>query len=142
MIRKVLVVDDSQDTLNILEAVLRRDGFKVQVASNGEDALRKIKEAPPHLVLLDMMMPKMDGLEVCRILKSDPGLSQIPVLMFSAKDDPAVRKRALQLGASAFIEKPAYPREILRKIKAHFGESNQNLSSKALFGRLSYGLGA
>jgi len=141
MLKKILVVDDSRDTLNILEAALRRDGFRVQVVSNGVDALRMIEKVRPDLVLLDMMMPKMDGLEVCRILKSDPKLSPIPVFMFSAKDDPAARARAMQLGASAFIEKPVYPREIIRKIKAHFGESEPGPSSESFLGRLSFGLG-
>ena len=127
--KKILVVDDSQDALNILEAVLKRGGFKVQVVSNGEEALRKIRKFPPDLVLLDMMMPKMDGLEVCRILKGDPGLSHIPILMLSAKDDPALHERALQVGASAFIEKPVHPREVLRKIKTYFYEADR--ASKA-----------
>lgn len=141
MRRKILVADDSQDTLNILEAVLKRGGFKAQVVSNGEDALKKIKEDPPDLVLLDIMMPKMDGLEVCRILKGDSRWRHIPIFMFSARDDPAARQRALRLGASAFIEKPIYPREILRKIRLHFGESDRNKSSDSSFGRFSYGLG-
>ena len=142
MPKKILVVDDSQDTLNILEAVLRKGGYRVQVVLNGQVALDKIRESPPDLILLDVMMPGMDGLEVCRILKSDPIHRKIPIFMFSAKDDPAARKLALELGASAFIAKPIYPREILGKIKAHFGDPDEEKSSKALFGRLSFRLTA
>jgi DNA-binding response OmpR family regulator len=142
MLKKIVVVDDCQDTLNILGAFLRKEGYNVQVEKTGQGAVQKIKEAPPDLILLDRMMPGMDGLEICRILKADARLKHIPIFMFSATDDPNGREKAIQAGFTAFIQKPAYPREILRQIKAHFGDSSEERSSRALFGRFSYGLGS
>jgi CheY-like chemotaxis protein len=140
MLEKIVVVDDCQDTLNILGAFLRKEGYQVQVEKSGQVAIQKIKEVPPDLILLDMMMPEMGGLEVCRVLKADPHLRHIPIFMFSATAEPQAEEKALQAGVTAFIAKPAYPREILRKIKAHFGESSQEIPSKPLPGSQSYGL--
>lgn len=137
MLKKVTVVDDSQDTLNILEAVLRKAGYRVQVIQNGAEAFAKIKEAPPDLILLDIMMPEVDGFEVCRRVKADAGLRRIPIFMISAKDDPLDREQSFRLGVDAFITKPVYPREIVRKIKTLFTESDRrSRGERTLFGRL------
>jgi DNA-binding response OmpR family regulator len=138
MLKKIAVVDDCQDTLNILGAFLKKEGFQVQVEKTGQEALLKIKEDPPDLILLDMMMPGMDGLEVCRRLKADHKVEHVPVFMFSGAADPDAREKAVQAGITGFIAKPAYPKDILRKIKAYFDKPSQDIPSKSLFGPFSF----
>jgi two-component system NtrC family sensor kinase len=131
MLKKIAVVDDCQDTLNILGVFLKKAGFRVQVEKTGQGALQKIKEDPPDLILLDMMMPGMDGLEVCRVLKADPQVKDIPIFMFSGAADPSAQEKALQAGVIRFIAKPAFPKDILHKIKAYFDEPSHGIPSKS-----------
>lgn len=121
---KILVVDDNQDAIAILEAVLRGAGYPVVSAKDGLEAMQKITTEDPSLILLDVMMPKMDGYEVCRTVKSDPKLSHIPILLVSAKTDPASKERGLSLGAADYLFKPIQPALVLRKVKEHLENRN------------------
>lgn len=131
MPKKVLVVDDNQDAINILSAILKKAGYLVGVAKDGQEALQKLNGDIPALILLDVMMPKMDGYEVCKAIKTNPAVSQIPILMISAKTDGVSQKRGLEVGAADYLMKPIQPNEILRKVKQYLGEDADPPSSSA-----------
>jgi DNA-binding response OmpR family regulator len=116
--KKALVVDDNQDAVNILTTILNRAGYSVITAKDGLEAMHKIQREDLALVLLDIMMPEMDGFAVCEAVKRDPRLSHIPILMVSAKGDTASIERGLQAGAHDFIPKPIDVTETLRKIRS------------------------
>jgi len=115
----VLVVDDTPDNLSLMSALLK-DHYKVKVANHGEKGLRIANaEAPPDLLLLDIMMPDMDGYEVCRRLKAEPRTRNIPVIFLTAKNEPEDEARGLALGASDYITKPISPAIVLARVKTH-----------------------
>jgi CheY-like chemotaxis protein len=116
--KKALVVDDNQDAVNILTTILNRAGYSVITAKDGLEAMHKIQREDLALVLLDIMMPEMDGFAVCEAVKRDPRLSHIPILMVSARGDPASIERGFQAGARDFIAKPIDVAETLRKIRS------------------------
>lgn len=123
MSKKILVVDDNQDTIQILTAVLRRGGYVVIAARDGMEAVEKVQEEMPELILSDIMMPKLDGFGVIQALKAEPKFRRIPILIISAKVDPASKARGMELGAKDYIIKPINPGEVLRKIKEHLPET-------------------
>jgi DNA-binding response OmpR family regulator len=112
---KVLVVDDEQVVTEVIERYLRRDDFEVATAGDGESALKVAREWFPDLVVLDLMLPKIDGLEVCRILRRD---SDVPILMLTARGEESDRIVGLELGADDYIVKPFSPRELVARVKA------------------------
>ena len=114
---RILVVDDEADTLELLQVLLENEGYVVVTASDGPTALEKVKAAPPDLVLLDVMMPGMDGLEVCDHLRFDPATRDVPIIFLTAKHDPYLKSRASILDAYAYIEKPFAPGEMLAEIR-------------------------
>ncbi len=115
---KVLIVDDDPDIRTLYRLVLRQEGLEVIEAENGQEALDKIQAEAPSLVLLDIMMPGMDGYEVCRRLRSDPRTARLPVLMFSAKGTSADRKNGFKVGANGFVVKSAGPRALVTRIRS------------------------
>ncbi len=119
----VLAVDDNIDTILILSAVLQKDGYVVITAKDGLEALDKAERDIPALILLDLMMPKMNGFEVCRAIRGNPKTNHIPILMLSAKTDPFSREQGLSLGANAYLTKPLNPKEILMKVKEHLSSA-------------------
>jgi DNA-binding response OmpR family regulator len=120
--RKILVVDDEADILSFLELVLKERGYDVLTASGGRDAIEKARAAHPDLVLLDIMMPQMDGWEVLKLLRLDDGTAQIPVAMVSARTDPKDRVQGLQEGAVDYICKPFALEDLLGKVDAIFSQ--------------------
>ncbi len=114
----ILIVEDEQDLLELLRYNLDREGYRVSTAARGEDALRQVRAEPPDLILLDIMLPEMDGLEVCRTLKSRPATAGVSVIMLTAKGEEADVVRGLQLGADDYVTKPFSPRVLLARIKA------------------------
>jgi len=114
----VLVVDDEKDIRELLEYNLGKNGFKVQCVASGEDALREARAKAPDLVLLDLMLPGVDGLEVCKRLKNDKRTAGVPVVMLSAKGEEADVVVGLELGADDYITKPFSPRVLLARVKA------------------------
>ncbi|HMK33706.1 MAG TPA: response regulator, partial [Desulfomonilaceae bacterium] len=114
---KILVIDDEEDILELVRYNLAKEGYRVSCVLSGEDALRKAREDIPDLILLDLMLPGLDGLDVCRQLKSMQATSQIPVVMLTAKDDDADIVAGLELGAEDYITKPFSPRILLARIK-------------------------
>jgi two-component system, OmpR family, alkaline phosphatase synthesis response regulator PhoP len=115
--KRILVVDDEIYIVHILEFTLTMEGYEVLTAADGEEALRKIEQDRPDLVVLDIMMPKMDGYEVCRRLRDDEDLRTLPVILLSAKGRPIDRETGLEVGADDYIVKPFSPRRLLEKIR-------------------------
>jgi len=115
---KILVVDDEEDILELVRFNLAREGYDVTCVQDGEDALKQIKEKAPDLVVLDLMLPGIDGLEVARRIKGDPETNQIPIIMLTAKGEEADIVVGLELGADDYVTKPFSPRVLAARIKA------------------------
>jgi DNA-binding response OmpR family regulator len=115
--KRVLVVDDDRVIQQLLEVNLELEGYEVvATAADGREALDKIAELKPDLVILDIMMPKMDGLEVCRRLRADPALAKIPVILLSARAQDMDIREGLDIGAAAYLTKPFDPVELLEVV--------------------------
>jgi len=115
---RILIVDDEEDILELIAFNLTRDGFRTETAMTGETALEMARRGKPDLVLLDLMLPGIDGLDVCRLLKSDSSTAGIPVIMLTAKGEDADIVTGLELGADDYVTKPFSPRVLLARIKA------------------------
>lgn len=116
---EILVIDDTPITRNLLTDILSAKGFQVRSANNGELALDLIAATPPHLILLDIMMPEMDGFEVCRRLKSKEESKKIPILFISGLTNPEEKVKGFGLGAVDFISKPFQREELLARVRTH-----------------------
>lgn len=115
----ILIVDDTPANLHLLTDLLSAYGYKVRPATNGARALAAAQKAPPDLILLDIMMPEMNGYEVCARLKADPQTSDIPVIFISALDDLSHKVKAFEAGGVDYITKPFQPQEILARVHTH-----------------------
>jgi DNA-binding response OmpR family regulator len=120
--KKILVVDDEDDILHFLDLVLSEKGYRVATAASGHEALTRAQLDPPDLVLLDIMMPQMDGWEVLKLLRVDEATAQVPVAMLSARTEARDRVQGLQEGAVDYICKPFSLSELLGKIEAIFAQ--------------------
>src|SRR5437773_4759224 len=116
--RKILIIEDESDVADLLTLNLRKVGYRVSTAADGASGLHKVRDDRPDFIILDLMLPKMSGLEVCRILKSDTATSQIPILMLTAKAEEIDRIVGLEFGADDYVTKPFSPREVVLRIKA------------------------
>ena len=117
---RILIVDDDPNVSLLMRLTLSRDGdFDLQVASNGEDALQMADQFHPDLMLLDLMMPGIDGMEVCRRIKADDNLRNISVIMVTAKREPGDIIKGMNLGADDYITKPFNPEELLARVRVH-----------------------
>jgi len=114
---KILVVDDEPDAVELVAFNLTKAGFEIIAAEDGVEALAKARELLPDAIVLDLMIPKMDGLEVCRNLRRDPATASIPVIMVTAKGAEMDRVLGLELGADDYLTKPFSPRELVLRIK-------------------------
>jgi len=115
---RILVVEDEVDILDMVSYNLEKAGYQVQIAVDGEAALTQIREKLPDLIVLDLMLPGMDGLEVCRLLKQDKGTRDVPILMLTARAEEVDRIVGLELGAEDYVVKPFSPRELVLRIHA------------------------
>lgn len=115
----ILIVDDIPTNIKVLFDILNQAGFQVTVAKNGQSALTKARESLPNLILLDVMMPGIDGFETCRYLKADPKTQDIPVIFMTARSDTVDKVKGLQLGAVDYITKPIQQEEVLARINVH-----------------------
>lgn len=114
---KILVVDDEPDALEVLEFNLKNAGYEVSTADDGEAALKKARQLLPDLILLDLMLPEVDGLEVCKLLRRDTATSGIPIIMVTAKAAEIDRVVGLELGADDYVTKPFSPRELVLRVR-------------------------
>jgi DNA-binding response OmpR family regulator len=115
--QRVLVVDDEPDTVELIEFNLKNAGYDVITAGDGAEALRKARSSQPELIILDLMLPELDGLQVCKLLLNDPTTARIPVLMLTAKAAEVDRILGLELGARDYVTKPFSPRELLLRVR-------------------------
>ena len=115
---KILAVDDEEDILELLRFNLSREGYQVSCASSGEEALRLVQSEIPDLIVLDLMLPGIDGLEVARRLKNDPNTKHIPIVMLTAKGEEADIVAGLELGADDYVTKPFSPRILVARVRA------------------------
>jgi two-component system alkaline phosphatase synthesis response regulator PhoP len=113
----ILVIDDEPYILRSLSYLLTREGYPVETATNGEEGLARVRSLRPPLVFLDIMMPRMDGYEVCEQIKQDPALAGTYVIMLSAKGQQIDRERGLLGGADEYMTKPFSPREIAKRVR-------------------------
>ena len=119
MAHRILVVEDEIDLVQVIRYQLVKDGFEVDVATRGSDALNAVRTPPhPDIILLDLMLPDMSGKDICRILKSDPQVSHIPILMVTARGEEIDRIIGFELGADDYVVKPFSTRELILRIRA------------------------
>ena len=121
MSKKILIADDEQNIVISIEFLLRREGFEVLVAGDGEEALAKVRGERPDLVLLDVMMPKMNGFDVCQALRADPDLAGTRILMLAAKGRDTEVSKGLGLGADGYMTKPFSTKELLAEVRKLLG---------------------
>ena len=121
MAKKILIVDDEPNIVISLEFLMRREGFEVSIARDGEEALSRIRDERPDLILLDVMMPKVNGFEVCQAVRSDPKLADVRILMLTAKGREAEIAKGLALGADAYVPKPFSTRDLVVQVKSLLG---------------------
>ncbi len=114
---KILVVDDEPDAVELIKFNLKAAGYEVTTAADGDEALKKARALLPDLIVLDLMLPEVDGLEVCKILRRDPKVSAVPIIMLTAKAAEIDRVLGLELGADDYVTKPFSPRELVLRIK-------------------------
>ena len=116
--KAILIVEDERDVVDLLTLNLRKAGFNISTASDGAAGLQKARKEKPAFIILDLMLPKMPGLEVCKILKTDPATRHIPILMLTARAEEIDRIVGLEFGADDYVTKPFSPREVILRIKA------------------------
>src|SRR5688572_5184220 len=115
---RILIAEDDPQSAELFDAYLAGTDYDIQTAADGEETLRKVKEWQPDLILLDIMMPKISGFEVCKRIKSNPALSDIVVLMVTALDQPSDIDRAVEAGTNDFLTKPINKTELLVRVRA------------------------
>ena len=119
---KILIADDEQNIVISLEFLMKREGFEVSIAVDGEEAVDRIRSEKPDLVLLDVMMPKKSGFEVCQEVKADPDLAAVKILMLTAKGRDTEVAKGLALGADAYLTNPFSTKELVEKVRSMLAE--------------------
>jgi DNA-binding response OmpR family regulator len=119
--KKILIVDDEPNIVISLEFLMKREGFQVVVAQDGEAALRMVETERPDLVLLDIMLPKRNGFEVCQQIRADPNLQSVKVIMLTAKGRDTEIAKGMALGADAYMTKPFSTRDLVEQVKSTLG---------------------
>jgi DNA-binding response OmpR family regulator len=118
MSKRILIVDDEPHIVIPVEFLMRREGYEVTVERDGEAGLAAIRAQPPDLVILDVMMPKLNGFEVCEAVRADPALSAVRILMLTAKGREAEKKKGLELGADAYVAKPFSTHDLVATVRS------------------------
>jgi two-component system alkaline phosphatase synthesis response regulator PhoP len=122
MALQILIADDSPHISRSLSFILQREGFSVDVVNNGEEALQKIREERPKVVFLDIVMPKMTGLDLCKEIKTDPVLKDTYIIILTAKGGELDRQECMSAGADEYLTKPFSPREVLERVLKLFSQ--------------------
>jgi phosphate regulon transcriptional regulator PhoB len=129
MNNKILIVDDEPDIVELVSYNLKKDGFRVMTASDGEEALRKIRKDKFDLVVLDLMLPGIQGVELCRIIRNDPKTANTPIIMLTAKGEEVDRVIGLESGADDYMTKPFGSRELIARIKAILRRTGEKITT-------------
>ena len=125
---RILVIDDEKDLLELLEYNLSKEGYQVSGLTSGEAALKAVRINPPDLIVLDLMLPGIDGMELCRILKNDPHTRHIPILMLTAKSEESDVVVGLEVGADDYITKPFSPKVLMARIRTALRRKTEVIS--------------
>ena len=133
---RVLIVEDSPDIAELIKHYLDRAGYDTAVHGSGRDALLAARQSPPDLVVLDLMLPGMDGMQVCQALRAEPATSGLPILMLTARGEEADRVRGLELGADDYVTKPFSPKELVARVGALLRRADRSLKPAT---QLQYG---
>jgi phosphate regulon transcriptional regulator PhoB len=116
--KRVLIIEDDKDIVELVRYNLANEGFQVNAAFDGSSGLNSLKKSPPDILLLDLMLPKLSGLDICREVRRDDSLNRLPILMLTARGEEADRVVGLEMGADDYVTKPFSPRELLARVKA------------------------
>jgi two-component system alkaline phosphatase synthesis response regulator PhoP len=116
--KRILIVEDDEDIVKIIRTTLERDGFEVAATYDGASGMAEVRRSRPDLLILDLVLPKLQGLEVCKAIRADRGLRQLPILILTARRDEADRIVGLELGADDYVTKPFSARELLARVRA------------------------
>ncbi len=122
MPQKILVIDDDPSAARLVGYILEREGYHVDTVANGLEGIKKVQDEAPDLVILDVMLPGLDGFEVCYRLRAEPRTAQLPILMLSAKVQEIDKATGLRAGANEYLTKPADPEQVLTRVKALLGD--------------------
>ncbi|MCK4261469.1 response regulator [bacterium] len=120
--KRILIVDDEPHIIKVLTIRLEKAGYEVIAAMDGQETLNKVRKEMPDLIILDLMLPGIDGYKVCRLLKFDERYKHIPIIVLTARVEEEDRKRSMEVGADEYITKPIKPDEFLDTIKKHLKE--------------------
>jgi two-component system alkaline phosphatase synthesis response regulator PhoP len=138
MRKNILIVEDEKDIIEVLRYYLEKENYRVHVAQDGFNALELASKIVPNLILLDLMLPRLDGIETCRRLKADERLRDIPVIMLTAKAEEADKVKGLEIGADDYVTKPFSAKELIARIKAHLRRREGTIPEKSFqYGHLS-----
>ena len=139
---RVLIVEDSADIAELIKHYLERAGYETTVQSSGRDALLAARQSPPDAVILDVMLPGMDGMQVCQALRAESTTAAVPILMLTARGEEADRVRGLELGADDYVTKPFSPKELVARVQALLRRAERALtpSTQLLYGPIAINL--
>jgi DNA-binding response OmpR family regulator len=129
--KRILVVEDDADIAELLRHYLERSGYQVDVLAHGTDAVARVRDLQPHLVILDRMLPGLDGLEICRLLRVQPSTADVPVMMLTARAEESDRIVGLELGADDYITKPFSAKEVVARVHALLRRSAKTAAASA-----------
>src|SRR5437763_679679 len=132
---RILIADDHPQGVELLDAYLADSGFEIDTAHDGEETMRKVRDWRPDLVLLDIMMPKISGFEVCKRLKADPATRGVAVLMITALDQPSDVERAVEAGTDDFLTKPINQTDLLRRVRGRLQSRTRGRQVAQAIGR-------
>jgi DNA-binding response OmpR family regulator len=124
--KKILIVEDEKDILQLVKLYLDKEGFRTVTATTGTDGLKCVKQEKPDLIVLDLMLPEIDGLEVCKRLRSSPETAMVPIIMLTAKAEESDTVIGLELGADDYVTKPFSPKALVARVKALFRRLDRN----------------
>jgi DNA-binding response OmpR family regulator len=134
MDKKILVIEDDPATSRLVDYSLRHEGYQVTTASNGLEGIRKAHNEAPDLIILDVMLPGMDGFEICHRLRSDPDTAELPILMFSAKAQEIDKDTGLKVGADDYLSKPSAPADIVDHVQKLLAKKNRSATAQEQVG--------
>jgi len=127
--KRILIIEDDRDIVELVRYNLANEGFQVNAAFDGSSGLNTLKKTPPDLLLLDLMLPRLSGLDICREVRRDDSLNRLPILMLTARGEEADRVVGLEMGADDYVTKPFSPRELLARVKASMRRANRPSSA-------------
>lgn len=130
MEKKILVIEDDPATSRLVDYSLRHEGYQVITCSNGLEGIRKARSESPDLVILDVMLPGLDGFEICHRLKTEPATVHLPILMFSAKAQEIDKETGIRVGADDYLTKPAAPAEIVSRVEKLLAKKNEGVPTQ------------